>query len=201
MSATTTIIVMHAARIRELHTEAHALAESAIERALEAGKLLAEVKATLPHGAFGVWVEESCGFTARTAQRYLRLHEHRDCLPAGAGVKAALAALKCDTVSHLTEAQPPEWLPDLDAVVCHDGKGRQWFAWRMDATYARAVCLTDYPDGTATLDGTKRGIRNDYLEWTLQHLGLVSPAKAQWETVDIEFAQTWHDALNGKVAA
>lgn len=95
------LITGHAARIRELHAEAQALAEGAIERALEAGELLAEVKETLPHGDFGAWVEENCGFTVRTAQRYMRLHEHRGLLPDGTGVKAALAAIKSDTVSHL----------------------------------------------------------------------------------------------------
>jgi len=93
------IIFQHGERIRQLHLEAHNLADQAIERALEAGRLLVEVKRNLAHGEFGIWVEKHCGFTDRTARRYMRLHLHRDSLPADGGIKSALAHIKTDTVS------------------------------------------------------------------------------------------------------
>src|ERR1700722_1744343 len=40
-----------------------------------AGKLLLEVKAALPHGAFGKWLEAEFGWTERTAQNYMRAAE------------------------------------------------------------------------------------------------------------------------------
>jgi hypothetical protein len=57
---------------------------------LEIGNLLNEVKATLPHGAFGKWLEAEVGWTQRTAQNYMRAAE------AFAG--------KCETVSHIPPA-------------------------------------------------------------------------------------------------
>jgi len=86
-------------RIRQLHLEAHSLADQAIERALEAGRFLVEVKRDLAHGEFGPWVEKHCGFTDRTARRYMRLHLHRDSLPANTGINSALEHIKTDTVS------------------------------------------------------------------------------------------------------
>jgi hypothetical protein len=40
-----------------------------------AGTLLLEVKAALPHGAFGKWLEAEFGWTERTAQNYMRAAE------------------------------------------------------------------------------------------------------------------------------
>jgi hypothetical protein len=100
-----------AAEIRRHHDAVHAAARTAIEHALAAGRLLAEVKETLPHGAFEDWLAANCTFSSRTARRYMQLHAHRDALPAGAGVKVALAHLKTDTVSEL-----PDDVSDLQYV-------------------------------------------------------------------------------------
>lgn len=83
-----------AERIRDLHREAYSLARAAIDRAVEAGGLLADAKSKLPHGRFTPWVEENCGVGIGEAQRYMRLYAHRKELPPGAvGVKAALEAI------------------------------------------------------------------------------------------------------------
>jgi len=62
-----------------------------LSKAIEAGGILHEVKAALPHGEFTPWVEESAGFNIRTAQRYMKVYENRD-------------QLKNDSVSLLTDA-------------------------------------------------------------------------------------------------
>ena len=46
-----------------------------ITEVIAAGKLLLEVKAALPHGAFGKWLEAEFGWTERTAQNYMRAAE------------------------------------------------------------------------------------------------------------------------------
>ena len=46
-----------AAQIQAHHDAAHAAADKAIEHAKQAGALLLEVKAALPHGEFAKWVE------------------------------------------------------------------------------------------------------------------------------------------------
>lgn len=39
------------------------------------GKILAQVKATLPHGDFIPWVEENCPFAIRSARNYMQIYE------------------------------------------------------------------------------------------------------------------------------
>lgn len=78
-------------RLRQLHSEILGLCRTALNKAIEAGGILHEVKAALPHGEFTPWVEENAGFNIRTAQRYMKVYENRD-------------QLKNDSVSLLTDA-------------------------------------------------------------------------------------------------
>jgi len=55
----------------EIRTSTH----RQIIEVVAAGKLLLEVKAALPHGAFGMWLEVEFGWTARTAENYMRVAE------------------------------------------------------------------------------------------------------------------------------
>jgi len=194
------------AEIRAHHESANCAAKVAIEHALEAGRLLADVKAALPHGEFGAWVETHCGFTDRTARRYMRLHEHRESLPAGAGVKAALEHIKSDTVSDLPIAVArPEWLPPTGkAVVCDDGRGRQWFAWALDYLayngerqniFACALAIPTAGHENDIWEYTKRGIRFDHLEETLRKFGLANPSRSQWTEIDAAYPSEIHANL------
>src|SRR5262245_59080621 len=56
------------ARIRE-HVR------STTEAIIEIGRDLLAVKQNLDHGQFGAWVEAECGFTLRSAQRYIGIAE------------------------------------------------------------------------------------------------------------------------------
>jgi hypothetical protein len=69
------------AAIRQEHEAASAAAGAALAHALEAGRLLAEARATISHGGWESYVRESCSIAPRTASLYLRLHRHRDRLP------------------------------------------------------------------------------------------------------------------------
>lgn len=69
MSDLTTTIV---SAIQHHHRAATAAAGVAIRHAIEAGRLLIEAKAAMPHGDFGPWVESECGIGYRTARRYMR---------------------------------------------------------------------------------------------------------------------------------
>jgi hypothetical protein len=55
----------------EIRTSTH----RQITEVIAAGKLLLEVKAALPHGSFGKWLEAEFGWTERTAQNYMRAAE------------------------------------------------------------------------------------------------------------------------------
>ena len=77
--------------IIRLHGEIVDSARMTVEKAIRAGKLLAEQKAALPHGSFADWTKDNLPFTMRTAQRYMKAYQNR-------------ALLKNDNVSHLNEA-------------------------------------------------------------------------------------------------
>jgi phage N-6-adenine-methyltransferase len=62
-----------ATRIRAEHEAAQSAMRSAVSHAVEAGKLLMEAKRTVGHGGWEAWVRDSCGFSERTAQGYMRL--------------------------------------------------------------------------------------------------------------------------------
>ena len=69
------------AAIRHEHEAASAAAGAALSHALEAGRLLAEARATVPNGGWEAYVRDACGIAPRTASLYQRLHRHRDRLP------------------------------------------------------------------------------------------------------------------------
>jgi hypothetical protein len=58
--------------------EQHAM--QAVNHALNAGRLLTEAKEQCPHGQWLSWIENNFEGSARTAQGYMRLFEHRDVL-------------------------------------------------------------------------------------------------------------------------
>lgn len=68
----------YAARINEAHSLAVTHAATAIEKALEVGRLLTEAKDACSHGQWLPWLRENCAFSERTAQAYMRLHAKRD---------------------------------------------------------------------------------------------------------------------------
>lgn len=78
-------------RLRQLHGEIIGAARMLLDKAIEAGKILRDVKAYLAHGEFTTWVETNAGFNIRTAQRYMKIYENRE-------------QLKNDSVSLLTDA-------------------------------------------------------------------------------------------------
>jgi hypothetical protein len=79
------------AEINRLHSEICAAARTTLEKAIRVGELLNQVKESLVHGAWLPWLKENVAFDVRTAQRYMRVFEHR-------------SLLKNDTVSHLSMA-------------------------------------------------------------------------------------------------
>jgi hypothetical protein len=59
------------------HRAAHQAARTALEHALECGRLLIEAKAAVPHGDWLPWLEEHTTVGARQAQNYMRLTRRR----------------------------------------------------------------------------------------------------------------------------
>ena len=103
-----------AGQINAAHQQAIQHADKAIEFAKQAGALLIEVKASLPHGEFIAWVEQNCTVSARQAQRYMA---------AAQGKPMPMRAIKNDTASHLDAYKPDA--PEIDLSLGSVGLA-QW---------------------------------------------------------------------------
>jgi len=64
-------------QLRALHNEILLSARSSLDRAIRAGAILQRIKSKLKHGEWIPWIEKNAGFSEKTAQNYLRCHEHR----------------------------------------------------------------------------------------------------------------------------
>ena len=102
MSAALQVLATVAAEIEEHHVAAETLAAEAVAHAVEAGKLLIEVKAALPHGQFGQWIAANVSVSARQAQRYIAAAQGRK-----------PTTIKSDAVSYLPGDVPT---PDIEVI-------------------------------------------------------------------------------------
>ena len=73
-------VLVHALvpQIEREHRAAFDAVASAIQHAIECGRLLLKAKATLAHGAWLPWVEANLSFGSRQARKYTRLALHSD---------------------------------------------------------------------------------------------------------------------------
>ena len=71
-----------AERINAEHRACETAVNSALRHAMNAGEMLSEAKASLPHGYFGPWLRANFAGSDRTARAYMRVHSRRDELDA-----------------------------------------------------------------------------------------------------------------------
>jgi hypothetical protein len=64
-------------RINKLHNQAEQAVYDSLSFAMDAGELLADQKAKMPHGLFTEWVQQNLVFSPRTAQAYMRIAQNR----------------------------------------------------------------------------------------------------------------------------
>jgi hypothetical protein len=182
------------AAIRHEHEAASQAASAALQHALEAGRLLDEARATIPHGAWEAYVKDSCGMAPRTARLYLRLHRHRDRLPdrqhvAGMSVRQAARLLEQPkakvaepVVADPASAEPagglrlrrPEWYREGYRHFGSHPSGWFFEVWPHPAGEQWAhYFICSPPSGHpgdeegGSLVGPKRGIRVDAIEWSM----------------------------------
>lgn len=67
-------------KINEAHAKFVSAASSALEHAIAAGEALLAAKDSMPHGAFGPWLQTNTRCSIRIAQRYMRLARNRNAL-------------------------------------------------------------------------------------------------------------------------
>lgn len=66
-------------KIQTLHTDILAGIITSFEKGVEMGERLFKIKERLPHGQFTSFIENNIiAFSLRTAQRYMKIYEHRD---------------------------------------------------------------------------------------------------------------------------
>lgn len=198
------------AAIRHEHEAASRAARSALGHALEAGRLLAEAKAVIPHGSWEAYLRDGCSIAPRTARLYLRLHRHRDRLPnrqhvAELSVRQASRLLeqpkaKAETVFPVAEAEGidelrlrvPEWYRPGRRHYGNHPSGWFFETWPHPAGEQWAhffICspMSGYPgEEGSTITGPKRGIRVDALEWAMDRQtanGMPSLDDAEWSIV------------------
>lgn len=175
--------------------QATSKANEAMHHAIEAGKLLLEVKASLAHGQFGAWLDANVAVSPRQAQRYMAAAE-------GKPVPVRALSSKYDTVSHLTDESKksvtdwpvPTWTPTPGHwmhTVTEDGAA--WWVvpslehpgfFHISKFYQDPEAKPDpnQPDwdGESLFAGTKRPVRADVVEGFLQHFGMKEPVNAEW---------------------
>ena len=181
--------------------QATAKANEAMHHAIEAGRLLLEVKASLAHGQFGEWLETNVKVSARQAQRYMAAAE-------GKPTPIRSLSSKYDRVSHLTELPlssirtdtftnwpAPTWTPTPGHWMCATTDDAAWWVvpslehpgffhiskFYQDATAEPDPNQPDW-DGASLYAGTKRPARADVVEAMLQHFGMKEPVNAEWSS-------------------
>jgi hypothetical protein len=119
-----TDLIVKAQEIDRLGQLAMDSANNAVDYALQAGQLLIDVKNSLKHGEFLVWIENNLSFNVRQAQRYMEV-------ASGKKVPIRLLTGKYDKVSHLDkpvhsegEWKNGQWLPEIGgSYVFQDDTG------------------------------------------------------------------------------
>jgi DUF3102 family protein len=166
-----------AAEIRVAHEAVLTAAQSAVERAIEAGKLLIEAKRSLDHSEWLPWLKEA-GISPRTAQKYMRLAQLPDANAkrvAHLGVRKALAAISKGWAVHgmirVATAAATLILCLLESADAATGN-EELSLWRQIAKWANE--LTD------AISGFKTCIKIDLENW--QRLA----AQGRWSEIDAD---------------
>jgi len=190
-------------------------ANEAMHHAIEAGKLLLEVKASLAHGQFGEWLETNVKVSPRQAQRYMAAAE-------GKPTPIRSLSSKYDTVSHLTDESKqavtdwpvPTWTPTpghwmftvwdnaafwVVPSLEHPGFFHisKFLSDKMELEFYKSNCSPDFDfegfskqdggwDGESMYDGTRNPVRAGVVEQFLIHLGMNEPSKVDWNSREKE---------------
>lgn len=174
-----------AALIRREHEAASKAARSALEHALEAGRLLSRAREGIGHGGWETFVRDRCGIAPRTARLYLRLDANRERLAnrqrvAGLTVREAarlLAEPKLAAAGSRFTDGPRRRIPDWYRHA-HRHYGQHPSGWFFEvwphpagdewAHYFVAAPESGHPgDNGSLLVGPMRGIRVDAIEWSM----------------------------------
>jgi hypothetical protein len=197
----TSIASTVAADINRHHEGALKSANVAINHALEAGKLLLEVKGSLSRGEWLPWLAANVTVSPRQAQRYIAVAQGKP-LPVratadryGSNAATVTGALppagKNDTVSHLLETPARDWTPRPAFIPLaghwywctgQDGSGEGGMSYVIEPSSAHPgfFFVSHIHEGGDEYDCTRRPVGAVWVETNLQMQGLAKPAAATW---------------------
>jgi len=137
-----TDLVALAARATAAHRAVGRQMRGALRSAVEAGEVLNEAKAQLPHGEWIRWVEQTAGIPRRTATHYRRIASKRanvaHLLDDGT-VTEALAVLTGEkTAVEKTAEKEEEEEEEEDELTLWEKKAQQWRDWQRAVPYVPA---------------------------------------------------------------
>lgn len=194
-----------ASEINRLHQLAAKTATEAMGYAKAAGLLLIEIKAQLPHGQFGRWVDENIAVSQRQVQRYLAVAE-------GKMLPVRSLSGKYDTVSYLNHdassievALPPQmsdadfmnilmdlynpsWIPKLGHwYIGQTDHGVYWVVpdhakpslFHVSRLYDEIGQSCEADEGSLC-DGTRWPIEASRVAFQLKRFQLPDPSKIEW---------------------
>jgi hypothetical protein len=102
--------------IEREHQAARRAARTALEHAMECGRLLIEAKAQVGHGGWLPWLEANCTLRPRTAQAYMRLARELPKLPEQEAQRVADSSVR-DAIAQLSkQAHDLAALPEAAAA-------------------------------------------------------------------------------------
>jgi hypothetical protein len=187
--------------INRHHDLASLRATEAVNHAVEAGKLLMEVKGAMPHGKWLPWLDQNVRVTPRQAQRYMQVAQGRP-LPIRA------IPPKATSVSHL-EVDAPRLLPgDPPAASFIPEEGWCYAAAMPDESVYAVEPSRKHPGFffvsklgvTDEVSATRRPVGAAWVETTLQFFGLDDPSAAPWRQKPSEGVLEAMETLLGSVA-
>jgi hypothetical protein len=123
-----------ATRVNAAHMAFVSSGQGTVEKAIDVGRLLAEVKALLHHGEWLPWIEANCEFSERTAQVYMRVFANRETRSTAAdfqgSIRGLLRGLSKSESGAKSDPEPWTLFEGMDRV--HDAVLRIMERWPED---------------------------------------------------------------------
>jgi hypothetical protein len=204
-----------AAQVNAVHEQAHAAARTAIEHAVECGRLLREARDGIGHGGWLPWIKKNLKFGPRQAQKYLRLADYAAEMQnancnSHLSIDSALKLLAKPEVvtdgeqdaSVARESSPsvlfPDWIrtprhvpPSGYMLIGRLGEVEAWII-----PYVRPGCFFVTVIGPKArsgffINGLRKAVRADAVAFVLDHLEFDAD-QATWQLEECVRAFAWN---------
>jgi hypothetical protein len=159
-----------ASEIANEHNLAIRAASEAVVHAINAGKMLLEVKASLEHGEFGAWIAANCPFSARTASDYMRVSKTAELCHFDQPPRSIASALRMLT----DDSHPGDDASDSDEEPDHRDRDSDRDSDRDGDPLPGQMSLFGYTDDTDEEDDEPEEIREPTAE-EMVNMGVAPP--------------------------